>query len=554
MSRLRIHLSIWLIIPLLGCVYYNTFHNARKYYDQAERTRMESESDGLSQATGQLYDKAIEKAAKVVVFYSQSEWVDDALLLMGKAFYRKGEYPKAIRKFRELLTNYSESNLVDKAYFWLGMSYKAASKPGKAEEVFRRIAKERGNERAGDAKYMLGEALFAQDDYLSAIDEYKQFLEDFPESRYRAKAQYMIGECFYRLKRYEQAQAEYERVLANGPDHDLQYEAIYRCGQCLVAQGQYEPAIRVFQELLQDERNYERFAPIRLEIAMCKRKMGDYREAIAEYSGIAQDYPNTEFSAEALFSLGLIYQEVYFDFEKAAKNFEEVAKQSVQSKLGEEATARIEDINKLITYRSRLSQEGQDQAKTRFLLAELYLFQFSQVDSALVQYQAVLNQYPKSEHAPKAIYAIAWILAEVKGDSLGAEELYWRLIQDYPATEYADAARAILGIDDPKGNEISPKAELLRAERRFLQGEEVDMVLEGYRRVVEAYPTSEYAPKAQYAIAWIWENIKKDRQMAINAYRKLASDYPDTEYATLAKRKLGLAKGESSSPSLSEIK
>ena len=122
------------------------------------------------------------------------------------------------------------------------------------------------------------------------------------------------------------------------------------------------------------------------------------------------------------------------------------------------------------------------------------------------------------------------------------------VIEEYPESEYAAAARTFLGEDDPGPEDDSPKARFLQAERHLLWDNDPDGALKGYQSVVQTYPRSRYAPKAQYAIAWIWENLKRNPRMAREAYHKLLSNYPDTPYAALAREKLGYT--SSRSPSL----
>ena len=101
-------------LTLSACVYFNTFYNAKKFYRQAEKERVKHEEDyagwefdgagpemqrGRSNKADQLYDKAARKASKVLDKYKESDLVDDAMLLMGKAFYWRGEYLQAMDPF-----------------------------------------------------------------------------------------------------------------------------------------------------------------------------------------------------------------------------------------------------------------------------------------------------------------------------------------------------------------------------------------------------------------------------------------------------------------------
>jgi TolA-binding protein len=97
-----------------GCAYFNTLHNANAKFAEAQdiKKRADPERNDISNQEKTLYQESFEKAAKVVKYYPDSKWVDDALLLMGRASFEKGEYSTALRKFDEILVFYSESDLV----------------------------------------------------------------------------------------------------------------------------------------------------------------------------------------------------------------------------------------------------------------------------------------------------------------------------------------------------------------------------------------------------------------------------------------------------------
>ena len=108
-------------LSLSACVYFNTFYNAKKFYRKAEKERVKHEEvyagwafDGAgpelqrqrSNQADQFYDKAARKASKVLEKYKESDLVDDAMFLMGKSFYWRGEYLRSVQSFRDLETNF----------------------------------------------------------------------------------------------------------------------------------------------------------------------------------------------------------------------------------------------------------------------------------------------------------------------------------------------------------------------------------------------------------------------------------------------------------------
>ncbi len=91
-------LFILLSLTAVGCVYYNTFYNALKRYEEAERKRRDAETRSSRQAEHAyqaLYMSVIRKASVVLDRHPESKWVDDSLLIIGKAFYWRKQYDES---------------------------------------------------------------------------------------------------------------------------------------------------------------------------------------------------------------------------------------------------------------------------------------------------------------------------------------------------------------------------------------------------------------------------------------------------------------------------
>ena len=74
--------------------YFNIYYDTADNFDQAEQLIKQQKVDLFSTedvplpgTAGQLLNKVIEKASKILQFYSQSSYVDNALLMLGKSLY-----------------------------------------------------------------------------------------------------------------------------------------------------------------------------------------------------------------------------------------------------------------------------------------------------------------------------------------------------------------------------------------------------------------------------------------------------------------------------------
>ena len=78
---------------LVGCVSYNTLHNAEVLYREAEGLRL----TGRDSALRERYHEVVAKASKGYESDEGGGRADDALLLIAKAHLRLGELPEADR-------------------------------------------------------------------------------------------------------------------------------------------------------------------------------------------------------------------------------------------------------------------------------------------------------------------------------------------------------------------------------------------------------------------------------------------------------------------------
>src|SRR5690606_19075765 len=109
--------------------YYNTFYNAKREFSREEEQLLRAErpverdryltlfiepepQSGAGRSGG--FAKAIEKGADLLRDHPESKWVDDALLLIGKAYFYQGNFSGAEQKFRETI-ELDENRLEDEA-------------------------------------------------------------------------------------------------------------------------------------------------------------------------------------------------------------------------------------------------------------------------------------------------------------------------------------------------------------------------------------------------------------------------------------------------------
>lgn len=525
------------------CAYYNTFYNAEKKFKEARKVHEKSGSDEPNRSANPRYDEAIKKASKVLTFHPNSKWVDDALFLIGKSFYYKGEYLKAERKFKELVVNFPESDFTPDCHYFIGLcQYKMNNLSQTIITLNSIIKKEKKGKFKPEAIYMLAEIYFEQKEYDDAIENYTSLIKDYKKKELKGKAQFRIGECYFLKKEYQKANDAYAQIQNITQDRTMIFESQFKVGECLYLLNKTEEGMSVFVNLSEEEKYFKYLSRVQLKIAQGHFLKDSLDLALEEYEKITVSSPKSEESCVAFYQMGIIYQERIHDLKKAKELFDQAHKEKSQSEAAKKALERSANLAKLEEYQKQLT-EAEKPEITLYLLAEAYLFEMNQPDSAIAEFTILAEEYPESEFAPKSLYAIAWILENLKKDREGAQEFYQKLLDRYPSCDYSSLARSFLGI--PEDSLSAPPAEKLfqEAERVLLIEGDNDSAISLYQTIVEDFPDSRYAPASKYALVWTLEQYANPGDSTvILAYQDLVDKYPDSEYADAARLKLGIKK------------
>lgn len=183
------------------------------------------------------WDKAIENFSLVVLNSPGGELTDDAQYYLGECNFNKKEYLLAISEYQRLTERYTYSPLVENAYYKIALSYY-------------RLA----------PKYQL-----EQENSLKALQNFQDFIDAFPNSKYQKDSEEKIQEIRNRLAR---------KLFESG--------RLYRKMQI------WDSAIIYFDKMLEDYYDSEWVTEAKIEKALCYiklRKFDEYHQLLDGISG-----------------------------------------------------------------------------------------------------------------------------------------------------------------------------------------------------------------------------------------------------------------------------
>jgi TonB family protein len=504
----RLVLSAVVVFFLLlssGCVYFNSFYHARDWFGKAEKTRQKDNRDVATGGEIKLYQDALKKCSKVISEHPGSSYIDDALFMIGKSYYYTGDFPKAERKFRELLASFPKSKYADESRFFLGKTRFRLENYVLAMEVFKEyVERTKSNPFRAEAIFLTGETALLENDSSGAIEQYQKFVKEYKNNPKAQEVQFKIGRIQFERQQYNEAAKSFTEAMSLSEVDSIRFRAQYQVGRSLYLIDSVNAGLALFRKLVNDNKDTVFQSDIFLRIAEGNYLAGNEREAILQYDDVATRYPRWVQAAEAYYCLGAIVQNDWSDLGLAKSLYDQASRVPTTGKWGPLAITKSADITKVEKYRSEPSDSTEDLIDVnRFLLAELYRTTLNQPDSALGEYKSLVDDFPGSDLAPRALIAIGWLYENQYHDTTSAKEYYQKIIDEYPlANEYGQAIN-LLGLRDTESDSLYADKLYQLAEEQYFDRGDADSAVTLFRRLMEKYPYSRLVPQADFAIARI---------------------------------------------------
>ena len=504
-DRRPVHLALaagLVLTSSASCVYFNTYYNAEKFFRQAEKARAEAEEERAGSEAGRrpgrgsrggsyqgLYDKAVRKASIVLEKYPDSELVDDAMFLAGRALYWQRDYAYGARSFEDLEQNFPDSEYVDRARLWRARCLREQDDMGEARALFTALILE-GSDVGGRAGMELGDMAFAGGDLRAAIQDYRTSLMAFPRTPLSDRLWLRIGNAHLSLggpEDLDSAAVAYGRAIDESRADSVEYRARLNRGLVLYHQGASTAALEAYRSLLREGRFRPWEGETRILIGRYHRESGATSAALDEFERVRNDFPGTGVSAMALYQTGLVYLQDRGDRQQAQEYFREVGQERRGSEGDSLAGVMLQTTDRL----DALVEEIYRADSTAAALSLGPVLDSLQAESAVADSMAAAHSGPapdsgQAEPGPAAALAPSVLPAApvARGGAVtGASE--------GPDTKVAAAARAAGSTEAAAG---VPEGEVESAATQDLAGTAVDSLLAAARSAAGADSSAETIP------------------------------------------------------------
>jgi TonB family protein len=509
------------LVASTGCAYFNTLYNARQKYDEAQAQKRAADPDReeISKSEERLYTESFEKAAKVVKYYPDSKYVDDALLLMGKASFEKGDYSTALRKFDEILTFFPGSKLRAEALVMKGRTLAATRDyEGAVTALLAAEAIDR-KELRDEVLYFLGVVREGKDETETAESRYAQVVEKHDGSEWFAEAGLRAGDLARERGDPAAAVAFYERVRKGGETSDDRFRGGVKKGEALLEMGERERARETFEDVAKRTLNLDDRGHAMLLHARAGMGAGNDEAAVEELLEVIRSFERREAAADAQLEIAQ-WHDRNGRLEEALAVYEQVKDQGTGHPAWQKASERRTEIQRVLDLRAAVTEEDDaERNENRFLLAEQLLEKIGDVDGALREYASLAADADGTEWGARALFAEAWVQQHRRGDQAAADSLLFRLANHYAGTEVDAFARRKLGYPVWKVEIVEPPPV------QFIRPEGGDAAPDVVLERVEPAPVAQPLPPGKSQVkVWVRVQVADDGTAADASVSRSAGD------------------------------
>jgi TolA-binding protein len=481
--------------------------NALQTYDSATSRMNESTSGEISPETRKDFETTIDKCWKLINIYGEdSNYADDALLLIAKSNFYLQEYSKSERFSRQMIGKYPESELIPEANLWLARSLIKLDRGDEAAGYLNEIIQsDADDDLKSKAWFGLGELSEARDQKEQAVKELETCIELADDEKMVSEARYKIGQIYYTNKDYEQADKQLEMLFDYDEPIAVIFDSQMMRVDVLMKLKDPDEAEYLLNLMGRETRFFQYQDQIQAKKGECLVQNGAIPEAIDQFQYTLDTYPRTPGSARAAFGLADVLEHTYADYDSARKLYLRVKQEDRNSELNIVAGPRAYTLEQYLKLKDNI----------RFDIRSL------NPDSALSDIDT-LTQPEEGRYKATPI-------TENPTDSIKTQPSDSLKTQTTLATQ--KSARSVKKREPEEIRESLVKNNFALAEFFLLTMQNYDSAEVAYRRFIRNYQDSTLVPKAYYALYYIYDFEKHNRAKADSVKRIILDEYPRSVYA-----------------------
>jgi TolA-binding protein len=391
-----------------------------------DRYPIDSRAPDVALARGQTLERLGKDEAALAVVrqalkrYPKAKQLPELMLATARLCDRLGHDEDAVLLYERIVREFPKNANIDAVLYGLAWSQHDLGHGDDAEKTFRRIYQLYPNSRFwDDASYRLAERASERGEHDAAEALLSPLIDGDCPAPVREHALYLRAQMAIDVEKWTPAEQSLTKLVQDYPEGSLRLPADFWLAEVAYRRGDFALAQHRFDELgarLTDHSDsWTAIIPLRRAQILSQQKQWTQAQAVAE--SIARDYPQFDEQHEADYVIGRALA--------ASENFDG-------------ARAAFQRV-----VRSAAGGKTETAAMAQWMLGETY-FQEANFPLALREYLRVevVYTYPRWQAAALLQAAKCY---EKLGQANEASELYARVLQSYPQTEFvAEASKRLM--------------------------------------------------------------------------------------------------------------
>tara|TARA_B100000902_G_scaffold373488_1_gene401514 strand:- start:539 stop:2146 length:1608 start_codon:yes stop_codon:yes gene_type:complete len=525
--NLKLIKYLCLLLFLNSCAYFNSFYNTENIYKRAEDLRRKSEEkEDLLYL--KEYQKALEKAEKLIREYPESRFVLDATFIKAKSLFYLGELNQSRIIFSDIISN-DKRQLKDESLYWLSLIKWKNLQPVIAikelEELFILTTDKDLKSRIA---LSLGEIYISINNYSKAYDFLNRGIDLTSDRLIKEKIYFSIANSSFEKGDYDVSLSNYQNFLSLSSKKSKIYESNLRIIEIFRRSKKFDMASIKVKELLLDENFDDIKANLELELIKIEIDRNKISYAIDNLDRIGQEYRGDLIAAEANFMLSNIYlMQEYQDFEKAKFFLNEIISQEVQSEFKYFAERNKYNLTKLIKYSNEIDR-GVKVDKNLFRTGEILSFRLNKEDAGKYYFKKIIDYHNEGNYYLRSLFSM-YLLEDVAIERNKYKSIILTDFSNSDFAKYIIDKEGLIVVHHP--SEALKKAELVMKEK-------YSSSISLYKDVLKVDNSNESSKVAAYFLGQYYDYEISEIDSAKYYYDFLVNKYPFSQQAIIAKKRL----------------
>lgn len=279
---------------------------------------------------------AIEKGIKTVKFHSitkppkakksgrrskneikpeYNHWIDDAYMMMGRAYLYKKDYIMAISTFQLIIRKYKNEPVRYDAYIWLIRGYSESERYTEASQLIQTLENDKQfpKKLEGELAIVNADLQMKQQLYDEAIHYLNIGIKKIQGNKRKSRYTFILAQLYQETGKKDQALEAYHQVIRRRPEYPLLFNARIKSAEVLSGEGNVSDLRKELNKMSRKKWNQPYLDQIYYALGNISYNEGKVDDAIGLYAkSVAVSKNNIHQKALSSLTLG----DIYFDQKK----------------------------------------------------------------------------------------------------------------------------------------------------------------------------------------------------------------------------------------------